>query len=141
MAVYKTIRYESDWELDIPLPSLLFISLILIFSLQIVIICILEKGTHCIDWLFDDSLQACYTWLHVFNGGLLFFSCYLRPAYKGIQPIHIIVNTLSCKLNQRCQSISGNFAQMFLYKSIGTSAFSGNLQPFQDFMMIMMAVQ
>ena len=40
---------------------------------------------------------------------------------------------------QRCQSsgnflISGTFSQMLLYKSIGKSAFSGNFQPFHDFL-------
>ena len=40
---------------------------------------------------------------------------------------------------QRCQSsgnflISGFFSRMLLYKSIGKSEFSGNLQPFQDFL-------
>ena len=55
-----------------------------------------------------------------------------------------VVQDQSVKLNiisiyQRCQSsgnflISGNFSQMLQYKSIGKSAFSGNLQPFQDFL-------
>ena len=34
---------------------------------------------------------------------------------------------------KRCQS-SGNFVQMLLYKSIGKSAFSGNLKLLQDFL-------
>ena len=36
--------------------------------------------------------------------------------------------------------ISGNFAQMILYKSIGKSAFSGNLQPFQDFLTMLTGI-
>ena len=47
--------------------------------------------------------------------------------------LHLISNM------QRCQSsgnflISGIFSLIRLYKSIGKSAFSGDLQPFQDFL-------
>ena len=52
---------------------------------------------------------------------------------------------LELETGRRCQSsgnflISGNFAQMLLYKIIGKSAFSGNLQPFQDFLTMLTGI-